>query len=159
MSSLSPPARGCRCCRHSARNLSDMLRASWPSEVFRCVPIRKLARSLRARFGDHLRPIWVRSTAAVKVSEFLRRPMKNSWLPFAGGKLGSALRRWAQRPADLLHPWRHVTKAAGDSRAAGFLRRAVARELYDDLARAFPLGEWETIRYVHRVIPRDTPSL
>jgi len=106
-----------------------------------------------------LRPIWVRSTAAVKVSEFLRRPMKNSWLPFAGGKLGSALRRWAQRHADLLHPWRHVTKAAGDSRAAGFLRRAVSRKLYDYLARTYPLAEWTTMNYGYAILPGDTPCL
>jgi ubiquinone/menaquinone biosynthesis C-methylase UbiE len=93
------------------------------------------------------------------VGEFLRRPMNNSSLPFTGRKLSDVLRRWAQRHADLLHPWRYVTKAAGDSRAAGFLRRAISRKLYDYLARTYPLAEWTTMNYGYAMFPGDTPSL
>ena len=93
------------------------------------------------------------------VGEFLRRPMNNSSLPFTARKLSDVLRRWAQRHADLLHPWRYVTKAAGDSRAAGFLRRAISRKLYDYLARTYPLAEWTTMNYGYAMFPGDTPSL
>ena len=93
------------------------------------------------------------------VGEFLRRPMNNSSLPFTGRKLRDVLRRWAQRHADLLHPWRYVTKAAGDSRAAGFLRRAISRKLYDYLARTYPLAEWTTMNYGYAMFPGNTPSL
>lgn len=85
--------------------------------------------------------------------------MNNSSLPFAGGKHVGALQRWARRHADLLHPWRHVTKAAGDSRVAGFLRRAVSRKLYDYLARSYPLAEWTTMNYGYAMLPGNTPSL
>ena len=85
--------------------------------------------------------------------------MNNFSLPFAGRNFGGALRQLAQRHADLLHPWRHVTKAAGDGRAAGFLRRAVTRKLYDHLARTYPLAEWTTMNYGYAMLPGDTPSL
>jgi ubiquinone/menaquinone biosynthesis C-methylase UbiE len=85
--------------------------------------------------------------------------MNNSSLPLTGRKLSDVLRRWAQRHADLLHPWRYVTKAAGDSRAAGFLRRAISRKLYDYLARTYPLAEWTTMNYGYAMFPGDTPSL
>jgi ubiquinone/menaquinone biosynthesis C-methylase UbiE len=85
--------------------------------------------------------------------------MNDSSLPFAGRKLVGALWRWARRHADLLHPWRHVTKAAGDGPAAGFLRRAVSRKLYDYLARTYPLAEWTTMNYGYAMLPGDTPSL
>jgi ubiquinone/menaquinone biosynthesis C-methylase UbiE len=85
--------------------------------------------------------------------------VNNFSLTFAGRNFGGALRQLAQRHADLLHPWRHVTKAAGDGRAAGFLRRAVTRKLYDHLARTYPLAEWTTMNYGYAMLPGDTPSL
>jgi len=85
--------------------------------------------------------------------------VNNFSLPFAGRNFGGALRQLAQRHADLLHPWRHVTKAAGDGRAAGFLRRAVTRKLYDHLARTYPLAEWTTMNYGYAMLPGDTPGL
>ncbi|MBV9489106.1 MAG: class I SAM-dependent methyltransferase [Verrucomicrobia bacterium] len=85
--------------------------------------------------------------------------MSNFSLPFAGRNLGGALRRWARRHADFLHPWRHVTGAAGHSHAAGLLRRAVTRKLYDHLARAYPTAEWTTMNYGYAALPGETPGL
>ena len=57
----------------------------------------------------------------------------------------------------LLHPWRHVTGAAGGSRVVGWLRRAVTRRLYDFLARAYPLADWTTMNYGYAPLA-DGPS-
>jgi len=90
--------------------------------------------------------------------EPLGEPAGKAPCVFAGRNVGGALRRWARRQADLLHPWRHITKAAGDSRAAGFLRRAVTRRLYDHLARIYPLAEWTTMNYGYAMLPGETPG-
>ena len=68
---------------------------------------------------------------------------------------GDIFRQLVAIRSDALHPWRHITGAAGRGPIFGRVKRLVVRLLYEYMARAYSQSEWTTMNYGYATLPGE----